>query len=97
MALEFEWDNEKEVANEKNHGIGFGPASLVFFDPFRSECYDGREAYGEDRFVIVGLAVTVVMVVACTIRRGDVIRIFSARKANRNEQIEYWKNRPTDN
>ena len=38
--MEFEWDNEKNLANIKNHNIDFETAARVFGDPFRLEKYD---------------------------------------------------------
>ncbi len=44
----------------------------------------------EDRFILLGLsAVARTLVVHCYRRKGDIIRIISARKANRAERDQY--------
>ena len=45
----------KAATNERKHGISFAWAARVFFDEHRIERHDGRDDYGEDRFVTVGL------------------------------------------
>ncbi|MGD9583244.1 MAG: BrnT family toxin [Lysobacterales bacterium] len=92
MKLDFEWDAEKAAANLSKHGVSFTESAAVFFDPDRIERYDGREDYGEDRYVTVGRTDAGELTIAYTLR-GDVIRIFSARKATRHEQRQYWKDR----
>lgn len=34
MDFGFEWDSEKEAANQRKHGVTFAEASTVFGDPF---------------------------------------------------------------
>jgi uncharacterized DUF497 family protein len=92
MDLSFDWDDEKAAANLTKHGVPFDEALAVFLDINRLDRYDGREDYGEDRFLTIGLVESFELVVAYTLR-GDTIRIISARKAERHEQRDYWKNR----
>ena len=92
MTLNFEWDDEKAAANLINHRVAFEDAARVFYDPARLDLYDGREDYGEDRFLTVGLFGTVMLVVTYTMR-GETVRLISARKTERHEQPDYWKNR----
>jgi hypothetical protein len=91
MSLNFEWDPDKARANLDKHGVPFDEALAVFLDANRLESYDGREDYGEDRFITIGLVEDFELAVAYTLR-GDTIRIISARKATRHEQHDYWKN-----
>lgn len=73
------------------HGVGFDLAKAVFKDPFAVERLDDREDYGEERFVIIGMAEgNVVLFVAYT-EREDRIRIISARRATLNEQNDYFQ------
>ncbi|MDR1990882.1 MAG: BrnA antitoxin family protein [Acidobacteriaceae bacterium] len=51
--MELEWDARKAARNLKDHGVAFTDAQLVFYDRGRIERYDGREEYGEARWVIV--------------------------------------------
>ena len=92
MPLSFEWDDEKAASNLTKHGVPFAEALPVFLDVNRLDRYDGREDYGEDRFLTIGLADDFELTVTYTLR-GDTIRIISARKATRYEQRDYWKNR----
>ncbi len=70
------------------HGVSFEAARAVFKDPFALEWLDRRKAYGEDRFVIIGMAEGRLIYVAYTMR-GDVIRIISARGAEPYERRRY--------
>jgi len=54
--LEFEWDPEKAAQNAAGHGVTFEMATEIFTDPFAIERLDDREDYGEDRYVIIGMA-----------------------------------------
>jgi uncharacterized DUF497 family protein len=56
--LEFEWHDAKAEANLRTHGVSFGMAKAVFKDPFALEWLDDREDYGEERFVMIGMAET---------------------------------------
>ena len=64
-------------------------ATLVFKDPFATERLDDREDYGEDRFILIGIAEGAVLTVVHTERNGR-IRIISARQATRHEQDDYF-------
>ena len=84
----FEWDEIKAAKNYAMHGVSFEAAREVFKDPFALEWLDKREAYGEDRFVIIGMAEGRLLYIAYTMR-GDVIRIISARGAEPYERRRY--------
>lgn len=92
MRLEFEWDEAKARINLTRHKVSFEFATSVFLDPNRIERQDGREDYGEDRYLTIGLASDQELVVIYT-HRYENIRLISARKASRHEQAEYWKDR----
>jgi uncharacterized protein len=87
--MEFEWDEDKRLANIKNHGIDFVDVSEVFDgDIFTVE--DDRYSYGEQRFVTFGLLKGSVVAVVNT-DRGEYIRIISVRKATKNEYRTYFQ------
>ena len=92
--MELEWDADKAALNLQKHGVAFEDAELVFYDFGRIERYDGREDYGEDRWVTVGFAYSVLLAVAYTVRDKEIIRIISARKADTYEQNEYREANP---
>ena len=88
--MRFEWDERKNRANVRNHGIDFVDVPLVFNGLMLVEL-DEREEYGEDRWIGLGLLRNVVVVVVFAEPRPDTIRIISARKANGYEQRGFEK------
>ncbi|HBW96457.1 MAG TPA: hypothetical protein DEU90_20175 [Enterobacter asburiae] len=92
MPTEFEWDTNKAKSNLIKHGIRFEEAVLVFDDPYNLSLQD-RHENGEFRWQTIGLVHgLIVIMVAHTVRfeSGDeVIRIISARKADRKERSRY--------
>ena len=89
MSDDFEWDEAKAAENYAKHGVSFEMATLVFKDPFAIERLDDRADYGEDRFILTGLAEGTLLTVVHTERNGR-IRIISARQATRHEQDDYF-------
>jgi uncharacterized DUF497 family protein len=85
----FEWDEAKNAENYAKHGVDFETARLVFRDPFAIERLDDREDYGEDRFILIGIAEGVVLTIVHTERSGR-IRLISARRATKHEQDDYF-------
>ncbi len=90
MSVEFEWDDDKAEENLALHDVTFRKASLVFFDPISIEEIDNRIDYGEDRFIWIGMSEGQLLTVVYT-QRSEAIRIISARKANRNEKEDYYR------
>lgn len=88
-SIDVEWDAVKARANLKKHGVCFEDAAFVFCDPYRIEAYDGREDYDEERWTTIGAVHAVILFVVYTVRRGEVIRIISARKASAHERQTY--------
>ncbi len=88
--IRFEWDPKKARSNEKKHGVSFDEARSVFFDEQALLLEDRQPLHEEERFLLMGLsAVLRLLVVVHALRDGDVIRIISARKANRLETRDY--------
>jgi uncharacterized protein len=87
--VEFEWDPTKAEANLRKHGVAFPKVIEVFQDPFRQDQPDTWNDYGEDRWITLDRVEHAVLHVVST-RRGENIRLISARKATRNEQRVYW-------
>ena len=84
----FTWDEAKRRANLRKHGIDFVDAERVFRG-FTLTAEDTREAYGERRFLTLGLLEDQVVSVAHT-ERGENIRIISIRKATKHEARFYF-------
>ena len=92
--LRFAWDEAKSRENKRKHGVTFEEAETVFLDDWGVLIEDEDEE--EERFVLIGTSAGVrVLVVSHTYRaREQVIRLISARKANRSERRDYerrWK------
>lgn len=94
----FEWDEAKNLANRRKHGVSFEEAAQVFRNPlylsWKERVQDGEErwqACGE----VEGLSL---LIVAHMIREEiedrneiEVVRIISARRAEPRERRRYEK------
>jgi uncharacterized protein len=91
----FEWDNEKGKSNKRKHGVSFEEASTTFYDEYAIQYFDPDHSDEEDRFILLGICYQLKVLVIChCFRENDsVIRIISARKADKEEEYEYWRNR----
>ena len=89
--LRFEWDENKNRANRKRHRVSFEEAQTVFLDDNALLIDDPEHSVTEQRFVLLGLSSTLRLLVVCHCVRqsGNVIRIISARKADRSERSAY--------
>jgi uncharacterized protein len=83
--MQFEWDESKNLENIRKHEIDFADVSAMFDSEMLIEL-DDRFDYGEDRWLGIGFLGLGIAVVVWTERRNNVIRIISARRANRHEQ-----------
>lgn len=88
MTLKFEWDVEKDLKNQKKHGVSFETASYVFDDEYYIEMYDFEQSMEEDRYIAIGMVNKVLFVVFT--ERKDKIRLISARPANESERSLYY-------
>ena len=88
--LSFEWDEEKNTANIKKHGIDFLEVALIFENP-TLEAIDDRADYGELRYIAFGLSGETVLQVVYTWRGESIIRMISAWKANRHDTEKYYR------
>ena len=89
--IRFGWDADKEKANRRKHGVSFEEAKTVFVDPNAKLINDPDHSDDEDRFILLGLGRKLRLLVVCHTYRGseEVIRIISARRANKSEQSQY--------
>jgi uncharacterized DUF497 family protein len=87
--LRFIWDENKNGENLRKHGIDFNTAIFVFNDPNYVKIYDELHSSLEERWNIIGMVNDVVLFVVETEITNNIIRIISARKANRNEREIY--------
>ena len=91
----FEWDARKAAANLRKHGVTFEEAETVFLDDEAIIIPDEGHLSDEERFLILGFSYKLRMLVVCHCFResNDVVRIISARKANKAEQVQYQRGR----
>ncbi len=89
---EFEWDDAKNASNRNKHGIDFEDAIAIFEAPV---LISPSTRSGKDRWIAVGLLDGVEVAVVFT-RRGDAIRLISARRARRYERTAYRQAYPGD-
>jgi hypothetical protein len=91
--IRIEWDESKSRLNLKKHGVSFDEAQSVFLDENAIRYYDPDHSDDEDRFIMLGLSFQLRVLVVCHCYRSDdqIIRIISARKANRKEAAAYWR------
>ena len=89
--LNFVWEEEKNKLNIKSHKISFEEAKMVFYDPNAKIIHDPDHSIEEDRFIILGMSKSLKLLVVCHCYREkeEIIRIFSARKATKNESKQY--------
>ncbi len=91
--MEFEWDRLKAAGNVRKHEVTFDEASTVFDDPLARIFDDPEHSADERREIIVGHSLLGrILLVYFTEREEDVVRIFSARLANRKERQDYEEN-----
>jgi uncharacterized DUF497 family protein len=95
-APRFEWDPAKAAANARKHGVSFAEAATVFEDDEALLVPDPDHSVGEERYILLGLssALRVLVVVHCELAGGEVIRLISARKADRSERQSYVDRSP---
>ena len=80
--VHFEWDAEKDKANQRKHGVAFGTAQYAFADPDRVIAEDIGHSRVEKRYYCFGKVAGGILTVRFTYRKG-VIRIIGAG---------YWRN-----
>lgn len=88
----FEWDEIKEELNFKKHGIHFKTAAKAFLDPNKLIRED-TEHLEEGRYNILG-KVGKILFIVCVFKKGNVVRLISARLATipEKERYEYGEN-----
>ena len=94
--IRFEWDEAKNLANQRKHGVSFEDASEIFRDPLFVSVKD-RIQDGEQRWQTCGpVEGQSLLIVAHTIveefedgREIEVVRIISARRAEAKERRRY--------
>ena len=89
--LRFEWNERKNRQNRRKHGVSFEEAQTVFLDEQALLVADPDHSEHEERFILLRLssALRTLVVCHCYRRERDVIRLISARRADRQERELY--------
>ena len=94
LDMRFEWDARKDSANRRKHGVSFELAQRVFDDPNHISMQDRHEG-GEERWQTIGLVGHIAILLVAHTHEDDngeeIIRIISAREANKRECRLYFQ------
>ncbi len=84
--MRIEWDDNKNDANRRKHGISFEEAVALFSSGADYlELFDEAHSSAEDRFICIGPIDRGIVLVVTTEPDEEVLRIISARFATRRE------------
>ena len=87
-----EWDDAKNEKNFRKHKIYFEDAARVFLDENRIDYLDENHSDDEERWKVIGKVRNVLVVIYT--ERGEILRLISARKAEKKEEDEYYGQYP---
>lgn len=89
--IQFKWDEAKNRKNKRTHGVSFEEAQTVFLDENAIRFFDPDHSEEEDRFIMLGVSFKLRVLVVCHCYRenDEVIRLISARKADKEECKNY--------
>ena len=82
--MKFDWADNKNAENIRKHGIDFNDVIEIFNGPMIVNL-DDRVNYDEDRYIGTGFLKNMIAIVIFIEKDDGVIRIISARKANKHE------------
>ena len=85
----FQWDDGKEAANLRKHGVEFDEAATTFYDPLALVLPDEEHSEVEDRWILLARSVRGRLLVTVFTERGENIRIISSRGATPREVKSY--------
>ena len=93
--MRFEWDEAKNRESKRKHAVSFEEAQTVFLDENARRFYDPDHSEDEERFLMLGISFRLRVLIVCHCYRvgGTIIRIISARKADKQEEADYWNQR----
>ena len=89
----FIWDELKNKANKKKHTVSFEEAETIFSDKNGLFMHDPDHSDEEDRFILIGMSENLRLLVVVHAYREDdeIIRIISARTAEKPEEKAYMR------
>jgi uncharacterized protein len=87
--VDVEWDEEKNILNQKDHRVSFDEAATVFNDQLELTIPDPDHSISERRFLSIGYSTNNQMLVVSYTERAGRVRIISARKPTKRERKIY--------
>lgn len=92
--MKFEWDEKKNQANHRKHGLRFEEACYIFSDVYALNKFDEDHSDSEDRWIMIGKSplsnkILVIVHTYQKINGNEIVRIISARKSTKKEQQTY--------
>jgi Uncharacterized protein conserved in bacteria len=92
--MKFEWDEKKNQANYRKHGLRFEEACYIFSDVYALNKFDKDHSDYEDRWIMIGKSplsnkILVIVHTYQKINGNEIVRIISARKSTKKEQQTY--------
>jgi hypothetical protein len=93
--MRYEWDPQKDVLNQRKHGLRLKDGIPALEDPQGISSPDDRFDYSEERMITLGLGRNDVLAVVSVERTysddgEEITRIISVRKAVKHEQEAYY-------
>jgi len=90
--IEFEWDTEKNLITIDKHGVSFEEAAEIFLNEDTVFEYDEDHSdYDEERYNAIGYSSKQRALIVChCYKENEVIRIITARKADK-EDIDFYQ------
>ena len=93
--MKFEWHPPKAESNLAKHGVSFAEAQEAFADDYGVVIRDEHNSISEVRYRLIGGSQSRLLVVTYTMREDElgqeVIRLISAREAERWEKQKYYE------
>jgi uncharacterized protein len=87
--MRYEWDPQKDVLNQRKHGLRLAAGIPALEDPAELSWIDDRFDYDEIRFITLGLGSDGVLYVVSTEPDDNLVRIISVRRAE-YEEIQWY-------
>ncbi len=91
----FEYDYAKSTSNKSKHAINFEEVQVLWEDP-QARSFEAMAVLGEQREAMIGKIYDKLWTVIYT-KRGNRIRLISARRAREKERELYEKTNTTAN
>jgi len=94
-SIRYEWDSQKNFANQLKHSLSFDDILSVFDDQNALSTNDEKHSgIQEDRWLTLGRTVLGIVCIVVHTERIDkniqIIRIISARRATKREEMQYY-------